>query len=483
MPPKELQGETTQAIVQQSGPDPRLLLMPVMNIALAKQRLIEFQTFIKDYLVEGEDFGTIPGTNKPTLYKPGADKLCEIYGLADTYPSDRIIRNERWELEPPLFDYEVTCVLIHKQTQTVVAEGMGSCNSYEGRYKWRDAQRRCPQCGKPTIIKGKEEYGGGWICFAKKGGCGAKFADGDIAITAQETGRVPNDDIATLKNTILKMAKKRAKIDATLSATRSSGVFTQDVEDMQGAIDSPPAPKVDAETISGIIRSQEEDKNSEGKEYYRFAIGEKIVCAWFDSPVVSRLIDQKGKQVSIYVVPQGKGYELTEVVSITKANPTPKPAVKAAPKAEAKPVEAKPVPVEAAKPAEPSPILDANNLPKGMKVGYCTIKKFAAMKTRGTPEKPARPYLIVTIADENDKAFDLFCWDTKVGAAVTKNLRKTAEIAYSSKPKGEDTLYTFEGFITIEGSPVDMYGNVVLGDQGITDDDLPTEAFNESEEA
>jgi hypothetical protein len=66
---------------------------------------------------------------------------------------------------------------------------------------------------------------------------------------------------------------------------------------------------------------------------------------------------------------------------------------------------------------------------------------------------------------------------------VTKNLRKTAEIAYSSKPKGEDTLYTFEGFITIEGSPVDMYGNVVLGDQGITDDDLPTEAFNESEEA
>jgi len=34
----------------------------------------------------------------------------------------------------------------------------------------------CPKCGKVgTIIKGREEYGGGFLCFAKKGGCGAKF--------------------------------------------------------------------------------------------------------------------------------------------------------------------------------------------------------------------------------------------------------------------------------------------------------------------
>jgi len=47
--------------------------------------------------------------------------------------------------------------------------------------------------------------------------------------------------VATLKNTILKMAKKRAKVDATLAATRSSGIFTQDIEDM--AHDAPePAP-------------------------------------------------------------------------------------------------------------------------------------------------------------------------------------------------------------------------------------------------
>src|SRR5690606_28333663 len=37
----------------------------------------------------------------------------------------------------------------------------------------------------------------------------------------------------SLCNTVLKMAKKRALIDATLSATRSSGIFTQDVEDLR----------------------------------------------------------------------------------------------------------------------------------------------------------------------------------------------------------------------------------------------------------
>lgn len=34
-------------------------------------------------------------------------------------------------------------------------------------------------------------------------------------------------------NTIMKMAKKRALIDAVLSATRSSDLFTQDVEEME----------------------------------------------------------------------------------------------------------------------------------------------------------------------------------------------------------------------------------------------------------
>ncbi|MEC2076308.1 hypothetical protein [Metabacillus fastidiosus] len=42
-----------------------------------------------------------------------------------------------------------------------------------------------------------------------------------------------HQDSYTIVNTVLKMAKKRALIDAVLSATRASGLFTQDIEDFE----------------------------------------------------------------------------------------------------------------------------------------------------------------------------------------------------------------------------------------------------------
>lgn len=220
-----------QAIVVRDDPDDRLVLTPVMNIEIAKARLAQFQEFVKGYLVENEDFGTIPGTPKPTLLKPGADKLCELYGLADDY--ELLTQVEKFEGEPALFDYTVKCILTSRRDGRLVATGLGSCNSYEGKYKFRDSARVCPHCHKPAIIKGKDEFGGGWLCYRKKDGCGAKFNAEDPTITTQPTGKTINDDIPTLKNTILKMAKKRAKVDATLAATRSSGIFTQDMEDIE----------------------------------------------------------------------------------------------------------------------------------------------------------------------------------------------------------------------------------------------------------
>lgn len=216
------------------------VLSPVMSLELAKKRLVEFQSFVREYLREGEDFGTIPGTPKPTLYKPGADKLCELYGLSDDY--EIVDKVEDFSMIPALFDYTIRCRLTRIRTQLAVSTGLGSCNSYEGRYRWREGKRSCPECHAESIIKGKEEYGGGWLCYAKKGGCGAKFSDDDQKIVGQFVGRIENDDIATLKNTILKMAKKRAKVDATLAATRSSGIFTQDIEDISDSSE-PPAKK------------------------------------------------------------------------------------------------------------------------------------------------------------------------------------------------------------------------------------------------
>jgi hypothetical protein len=204
---------------------PGRTLTPVMDLTLAKSRLAEFQKFVKEYMVEGEDYGQIPGTPKPTLYKPGADKLCELYGLSDSY---RIL-NRVVDFDSGLFDYEIECTL--SRDGFPAATGLGCCSSFEGKYRWRDSKRVCPQCHKDSIIKGKEEFGGGWICFKKTGGCNAKFADDDPAIMDQVIGRVENDDLATIKNTVFKIAKKRAKIDATLSATRSGGMYTQDIGD------------------------------------------------------------------------------------------------------------------------------------------------------------------------------------------------------------------------------------------------------------
>ena len=193
-------------------------------------RIEELQRFVKAYMVEDEDFGVIPGTEKPTLYKPGAEKLCDVYGFQRLF--EVTARVEDWDRG--LFHYEVRCDLVSMRNGLTIAQGLGNANSKEERYRWRMQSRSCPSCGKETIIKGKAEFGGGFLCYAKKGGCGAKFTDGDTAITGQAVGRIENDEPFTLVNTLLKMAKKRALVDAVLSATRSSGIFTQDMEDLAG---------------------------------------------------------------------------------------------------------------------------------------------------------------------------------------------------------------------------------------------------------
>lgn len=219
-------------------------LVPILDIHRAQQQLKELQEIVKAYLVPGLDYGKQPGTDKDALFQPGAQKLSEIYGF--NAKSVIVKETEDWDREPPLFDYLFETTLIRRSDNLIMGYGMGSCNSYESKYKWRQAQRICPDCGKQTIIKGKEEYGGGWLCFGKKGGCGMKFEDDDIEITSQPSGKIPNDDIASQKNTIMKIAKKRSMVDAVISATRSAGIFTQDLEDfLEAEVLSKPQIKID----------------------------------------------------------------------------------------------------------------------------------------------------------------------------------------------------------------------------------------------
>lgn len=201
------------------------------DYAMTPERMVKqvelIQEVMKSVMRLDEHYGKIPGCgDKPTLLKPGAEKLCTTFRLAPSYEiTEKVIPNGHRE-------YLVVCTLTHIPTGAVFGQGVGSGSTMESKYRYRKTERVCPKCGKEAIITGKAEYGGGFICFKKKGGCGEKFKSDDPAITSQATGRTEYEDPADYYNTILKMAKKRAHVDATLTCTAASDIFTQDVEDL-----------------------------------------------------------------------------------------------------------------------------------------------------------------------------------------------------------------------------------------------------------
>src|SRR3990167_7734557 len=199
-------------------------------------------------------YGVIPGTKKPTLLKPGAEKLCLAYALAADFAPRRTIGDG---VPAPRLSYLTRCVLHRGEVGgPIAAVGYGAANSWEPRYRYRGGERTCPNCQKVgTVIKGKEEYGGGWLCWPKKGGCNTKWRDGDAAIEGQDVGQVENPDPFDLDVTLAKMAEKRAHVDATLRATGASSLFTQDMEDRPPDAppdDSPPPPAGEVEELVGI---------------------------------------------------------------------------------------------------------------------------------------------------------------------------------------------------------------------------------------
>lgn len=183
---------------------------------------------------EGEHYGTIPGCGaKKTLLQPGAQKLTMTFRLAPEYQIQETNHPGGHK------EYRVICTLKSISSGAFVGQGVGCCSTLEAKYRWKSGNRKCPECGKEAIIKGKAEYGGGWLCFAKKGGCGAKWEDGAAEIEGQSTERQEHDSPADFFNTVLKMAKKRAFVDATITATAASDIFTQDIGDDDGETEPP----------------------------------------------------------------------------------------------------------------------------------------------------------------------------------------------------------------------------------------------------
>jgi ribosomal protein L37AE/L43A len=237
--------------------------------------------FIEKVLRKDVDYGTVPGATKPALFKPGAEKMSSFFGLAPVFEDIETV--EDWTGEQhggeSFFYYRQRCTL-HLGDRSI-GSADGSCNSWEKKYRYRQQSRVCPNCGKETIIKGKAEYGGGWICFTKKGGCGAKFKDGDAAIESQQVGQVKNEDIAEQVNTVLKMAQKRALVAAVLISTGVSDYFTQDIDDFvtegewhesdSGKTTTPPMPEEPPAPLSAKAKDEQEPSVKAWTEWEKLA--------------------------------------------------------------------------------------------------------------------------------------------------------------------------------------------------------------------
>lgn len=204
----------------------------IKSLQLAQDRVRRIQ---RELMKPDEDFGVIPGTKKPTLLKPGAEKLCQVYRLVPTFATDMIEGDG--ENQPDL-RVRATCYLhMGSKEGPVVGEGVGAANSWERKHRYRSAQRACPSCGVEGSIRrskfpDRNTGDKGWYCHDKGGGCGAQFRSDDPNILDQQGGQVDNPDPYDVENTLLKMAVKRAQIDAVLRTTATSGLFAQDLEDL-----------------------------------------------------------------------------------------------------------------------------------------------------------------------------------------------------------------------------------------------------------
>lgn len=217
----------TALALRTAGHDqPPALASGVEAVTSAIEQLKSLRTFVNNELIRKVDYGTIPGTgDKPTLLLPGAQKVALYFNTTSQF------ENTRTELGNGHMEVLSCCRLVSRSSGNVVAEGYGSCSSMESKYRWRKGERTCPDCGASAIIKGKAEYGGGWICFGKKGGCGAKFSDGNPTIEGHAVGRVENPDIWDARNTVLKIGMKRSLVAAALALGAMAEMFTQDLDD------------------------------------------------------------------------------------------------------------------------------------------------------------------------------------------------------------------------------------------------------------
>ena len=232
-----------------------LKMLPTRDI---KRWYNNFVKLSKDILKENLDYGVIPGVSKPSLFKPGAEKLRFVYRLRTQMErTDTIL-----DIDNNLIDFTYKCT-VSAPTGEFLADCEGNCNSWEDKFRYHWIRESELPAG--TDIKGLKTKGGRkqeFLFAVDKSETGGQYgkpteywnkwkeaiASGQAKSIQIKTRagkmmagwemedilyRVENDNVASQKNTIMKMAQKRAFVGAILIVTGASEFFTQDVEDME----------------------------------------------------------------------------------------------------------------------------------------------------------------------------------------------------------------------------------------------------------
>ena len=221
--------------------DPAATAMSVQQV-LGQVSLI--QQIMGAAMKDGEHYGKIPGCgDKPTLLKPGAEKLCLTFRLAPTYEVEEKIA-ERGHRE-----YRVQCALTSILTGTFIGQGVGICTTMEAKYRFRVGAAEPTDKPVPRAYWDvrQEDPAQAQLLIGGKGFT-VKKVEGQGWMIAKGGEKVEHDNPADHYNTVLKMAKKRALVDAVLTATAASDIFTQDLEDITANLALTVAAPAKAET-------------------------------------------------------------------------------------------------------------------------------------------------------------------------------------------------------------------------------------------
>lgn len=200
-----------------------ILIQPVVEPAQMMAYHKQIADFVAKSLEKDKDYGQLPGTQRSCLYKAGSERLLVGFGCvadfevieseadhnrpiaftitkwikandpgrdekerlkAEGQGRNKKLPNGNWEWQVPiteeghalgLYRYVVKCRILQRSTGEVIGTGLGTCSTVETKY-----------------IRSPREA----------------------------------------ENTVLKMAKKRAQVDAVLSTFGLSDRFTQDIEDI-----------------------------------------------------------------------------------------------------------------------------------------------------------------------------------------------------------------------------------------------------------